>query len=65
MAPGNEICDQHTGCLSDIKHLQSSDENQWERINSMTDKLNVALGMLVLTLLAAVVNLIVLVKGGG
>ena len=67
MAPiaPSDVCGQHSGCLSDIKHLQNSDSDQWEKINGMTDKLNVALGMLVLTLIAAVVNILIQWKGGG
>jgi len=54
----NNICKEHSGCLSDIKHLQQSDEDQWTEINKMKTWLISTLTASLLTLAGVAVNII-------
>ena len=52
-----EKCSDHSGCLTDIEHLQKSDEEQWRRINEIKDRDAKILTAVVMTLIATVINL--------
>jgi len=61
----NNICKDHSGCISDISHLQSSDSLQWREINSMKKWLIATLTSSIFSLIGIVVMLLLKVNGGG
>jgi len=61
-----DTCQAHSGCVTDIKHLKSSDSKQWEEISAMRDKidgimtrLNVILGSIVVATIALILTKII------
>ncbi len=62
----NDVCHEHSGCITDIKNLKSSDSKQWEEISDMRDKvdsimtrLNVILGSIVVATIALILTKII------
>lgn len=62
----NEICHEHSGCISDINTLKSENVKQWEAITAMGNKvdgimtrLNVILGGIVVAVIMLLLNIVV------
>lgn len=60
----DEVCHEHSGCLSDIANLKKSDSSQWEELRIMRDKvgnimtrLNIVLGGIIVAIIIAMINL--------
>lgn len=60
----NDVCHEHSGCITDIKNLKSSDSKQWKEISDMGDRvdsimarLNVILGGIVVAIVMLLLNL--------
>ena len=65
-----EKCEDHSGCIRDIEHLQLSDRDQWEsigknrdRIDSILSRMNLVLGGVVVSCIMLVINLILTFDG--
>ena len=54
----NNICKAHSGCVTDIKHLQRESADQWREINKMRNWLISTLTASLLTLIGVAVNII-------
>ena len=61
-----EKCEDHTGCLKDISHLQESDRDQWtsigknrDRIDLILTRVNVTLGCVTVSCILLAINLVV------
>lgn len=52
------ICKEHSGCLSDIDHLQRSDTEQWIAIKEMKSQHTQILTATILTLVGMLANLV-------
>jgi len=64
------VCIYHSGCISDITHLQDSDRMQWtnldkisDRLDSFSTRMNVTLGGVAVSCILLAVN-IILMRGG-
>jgi len=59
-------CEDHTGCLKDIAHLQESDRDQWVsikenrmRADTILARINVVLGGITVACVLLVVNIFI------
>lgn len=59
-------CDDHSGCLADIKNLKNSDKTQWEaigknrdRIDQIITRLNITLGGVVVACLMLIIDILI------
>ena len=62
-----EKCNDHSGCVADIKNLKTTDRDQWAAINIMGDKidkfsarLNMILSGVVVTAISALLTLAIM-----
>lgn len=60
----NDVCHEHSGCVTDIENLKSSDSKQWKEISDMRNKvdaimtrLNVILGGIVVAIIMLLLNI--------
>lgn len=53
------VCRDHSGCISDIVHLQRSDKLQWQFINSIHSRLNVLLGGVAVSCILLAINIVI------
>ena len=66
MTGADNICHDHSGCITDIKNLKLSDSKQWMeistmgvRINSIMTRLNVILGSIVVAVVIILLNMLI------
>ena len=64
MANDNNICKEHSGCMTDIANIKLSDANQWtaidkisDRIDSFSTRINITLGGVDVSCLLLAANL--------
>jgi len=65
---GNQACPDcraHSGVKSDITHLSNSDKSQWDEINGIKKRSFHTLLGVVLTLVAAIINILIAVYSRG
>ena len=59
----DNICQEHSGCLSDIEHLKDDSKVQWDfmraldyRIDGIMNRLNIILGGIVVACILLAIN---------
>ncbi len=62
----NEVCHEHSGCITSIDNLKKSDSKQWAEIGIMRTKIdgimtrvNVILGLLIVGVILVLINVLV------
>lgn len=55
----DEYCDEHSGCLKDISHLQASDKHQWTVIETINSRMNRILGGVCVACILLAINIVI------
>lgn len=59
----SDFCDDHARCDERISRLEKNDEYQWKRLNSISSKLNLILGGIMISpFIVALITLLVRTK---
>ena len=66
MPDNNNICRDHSGCLTRLDHLELENSHQWRDIISMKEKydsiltrINVTLGSIVVACILLIINILI------
>lgn len=59
----NIKCDDHSGMVARMEHVERQTEAQWEKINSMITRINISLGGIAVSCILLTINIWLNSKG--
>lgn len=59
MAENNNICKEHSGCMARIEGVEEEVKSQWNMITRIETRMNQIFGAIIITLIAALANLLI------
>ncbi len=61
----DELCNHHSGCVSDIAHLKEAEKELWKEVDRMRNVMNSIFGGVIVSLILLLVNIVLTVSGNG